>query len=384
MPADYMMVPYLWRRQLALVRAALALAVLVAYLMLPAPYGTLAAVAALFYLLCSVGVLVHRRLEQASYRPLGLAVDAAGAALCLLHPAPTVRWLGMVFYFYLLLAGVLVHERERVLALVGGALLAVIIAQPPDFAFLWPVTLLAGILACLLVVHRGFMQERLSHALRRAVLARSEAAVARIQERERIAHDFHDGPLQSFISFQMRLELVRKLLARNPEEGRRELVQLQDLCKIQINELRSFVRAMRTTEEDAASLDAALRQLIRSFQNDTGMSATLVAEEFTSPSDTDTAMEVLQIVREALNNVQKHSKASRVTVTLRNENDRITVSVEDDGGGFPFSGAFALDELDALRLGPASIKRRVKSLGGELTVESRPGRGALVRVRVPA
>ena len=61
----------------------------------------------------------------------------------------------------------------------------------------------------------------------------------------------------------------------------------------------------------------------------------------------------------------------------------IEISIDDDGSGFPFSGAFSLEELEALHLGPVSIKRRVGELGGDLTVESRPGRGASLRIRVP-
>jgi signal transduction histidine kinase len=58
--------------------------------------------------------------------------------------------------------------------------------------------------------------------------------------------------------------------------------------------------------------------------------------------------------------------------------------VDDDGSGFNFSGSFTLDELDLLRLGPQSIKRRVRSLGGDLTIESRPGHGASLKFRFPA
>jgi signal transduction histidine kinase len=58
-------------------------------------------------------------------------------------------------------------------------------------------------------------------------------------------------------------------------------------------------------------------------------------------------------------------------------------AIDDDGAGFAFSGSFNLDELDLLRLGPASIKRRVRSLGGELSIESRPGHGAGLKIRIP-
>jgi signal transduction histidine kinase len=61
----------------------------------------------------------------------------------------------------------------------------------------------------------------------------------------------------------------------------------------------------------------------------------------------------------------------------------VEVSVDDDGAGFAFSGSFSLDELDLLRLGPQSIRRRVRALSGELLVESRPGHGAGLKIRIP-
>ena len=89
------------------------------------------------------------------------------------------------------------------------------------------------------------------------------------------------------------------------------------------------------------------------------------------------------MIREALNNVQKHSKASRVAVSMDRTENALVISIEDDGTGFPLAGSYSLDELDALHLGPVSIKRRVRDLGGEMTLESRPGHGAGIEIRIP-
>ncbi len=62
---------------------------------------------------------------------------------------------------------------------------------------------------------------------------------------------------------------------------------------------------------------------------------------------------------------------------------RIEIKAEDNGAGFPFSGSFHLDELELLRLGPVSIKRRVRMLGGDLQLESKPGQGASIEIRIP-
>jgi signal transduction histidine kinase len=72
-----------------------------------------------------------------------------------------------------------------------------------------------------------------------------------------------------------------------------------------------------------------------------------------------------------------------VAVTAERTGKVLTVAVADDGTGFSFSGAYTLEELELLRMGPGSIKQRVRKLGGELVVESRPGRGAELRIRIP-
>jgi signal transduction histidine kinase len=100
--------------------------------------------------------------------------------------------------------------------------------------------------------------------------------------------------------------------------------------------------------------------------------------------DETMAAELLQIVREALNNVRKHSKASRVSISIETSGDELGITVNDDGSGFPFSGAYTLDELDMLRLGPLSIKRRVRTLGGDLVLESRPPAGTNLKINIPA
>ncbi len=130
--------------------------------------------------------------------------------------------------------------------------------------------------------HKRYLDRRMSHTLRHNVIIRSQAQGAREAERQRIAADFHDGPLQSFISFQMRLEIIKKLLARDVEAAAEELRQLQELCKTQVGELRSFVRSMRPADE-GVSLPASLSRMVDQFQRDTGIAATFSSGDLSRP-----------------------------------------------------------------------------------------------------
>jgi signal transduction histidine kinase len=157
---------------------------------------------------------------------------------------------------------------------------------------------------------------------------------------------------------------------------------LQDLCRTQVGELRGFVRSMRPADE-GVSLSSSLSRMVEQFQRETGISATFLAADFNDPAETEVSLELLQIVRETLNNIHKHSGASRLAISLAKREQRLEISAEDNGGGFPFSGSFNLEELELLRLGPVSIKRRVRMLGGEMQLESKPGHGASLQIRIP-
>ena len=89
------------------------------------------------------------------------------------------------------------------------------------------------------------------------------------------------------------------------------------------------------------------------------------------------------MLREALHNVQKHAGATRVAVAMEKTDRGLEVSVDDNGHGFSFAGTYSLEELELLRLGPVSLKRRARSVNADLQLESRPGRGAGLKVKIP-
>jgi signal transduction histidine kinase len=295
-------------------------------------------------------------------------------------------WLGLTVacYIFLLAEAILTQEWPRVLAVVGVSFFLLLAVPYPAALPLRPIVLWAGVLGGLWIMNKRWYEDRLANTSRQSVLFRYEAQRAKEEERQRIAADFHDGPLQSFIGFQMRLEILRKILSRDATMAMDELKQLQELCLSQVGELRAFVRSMRPAEVDGSTLGASISRMVEQFQKDTSISASFLAGEALEPPETETALELLQIVREALNNIHKHARASRVTVSLAKRGDYMEIAVDDNGGGFPFSGTYTLDELDLLRLGPVSIRRRVRALGGELQLDSRPGDGAGLKIRVLA
>lgn len=371
----------LWWQSLAVIRTILALAFLAvgSAAMRPLPWPVMALASG--FTIYSLLALLWRDVERRWPPMLSLAVDVLIFLIFAHYSADQTIWFNSLFFVYLLLEAAILHtwrEVFTVLVLCQGFFL---LLKPSQFDVLQPLVMLSGILACTLALEKRVLSDRLDEAQHSVGALRAEAEKLREIERERIADDFHDGPLQSFISFQMRLNVVQQMLSRDHAAGMRELNDLQMICRAQVAELRAFVRSMRPLEVEGESLSTAIRRLVENFKKDTGISASYSSQEVTG--EPESFLEVLQIVRESLNNVQKHSKASRVAISLTMQGEMLHIEIEDDGTGFPFSGNYDLGELEALRIGPGSIKRRVRSLGGELVVNSRPGHGANLRIRIP-
>ncbi len=299
------------------------------------------------------------------------------------NPADPMLWLASFLLLYLLAEAVVLFGpvEVAVTALVSGIFCAV--SATEAVRQLDRTVLVAGVLACGFAVCR----RRLGHELEAAEQARTEALdaaeKARESERVRIASDFHDGPLQSFISLQMRLEILRKLLGRDVQAGMQELQELQALAQAQVRDLRVFLHSMRPVDVDGSNLVAAVRRAAESFQKESGIPVTFMGASTPVGLPQEMTSEVLQMIRESLHNVQKHAGATRVAVALEKTERGLEISVDDNGHGFNFAGTYTLEELELLRLGPASLKRRARTLNAEMLLESRPGRGAGIKFRIP-
>jgi signal transduction histidine kinase len=369
-----------WPRQIAWVRVLLVAATLAISYFWPSHVAPLAA----FYGLLGVYLALSLLVAVRSIRPgglLGLLALFCDAVyfLALVSFGADRLWLASVFLFYLL---------AEALAFYGPVEVVMVVAVAALFCAVLPYdgtrgVLVAGALTCGYAVHKRRRNARIEHLNEKLEEVRKDAEKAREVERQRIASDFHDGPLQSFISLQMRLEILRKLLERDVHAGMQDLMQLQALAQSQIRDLRVFLHSMRPVDVDGASLVATARRTAESFQKESGIPVTFLGTNSPVGLPQEVTNEVLQMLREALHNVQKHAGATRVAVTMEKSDRSLDISVDDNGHGFNFAGTYTLEELEMLRLGPASLKRRARSLNADLQLESRPGRGAGLNFRIP-
>jgi signal transduction histidine kinase len=292
-------------------------------------------------------------------------------------------WIPTFFYLYLLAEGLAFYTAMQLAVISGVCTLFCLVLPSDSIGALQPAVVVGAVLASAFGFIRQRQKQRIESLSDKTKEAQKAAEKARELERQRIASDFHDGPLQSFISLQMRLEILRKLLDRDFHAGMEDLKQLQVLALTQIRDLRAFLHSMRPVDVDGSNLVAAARRTAESFQKESGIPLTFLGADTPVGLPQEMTGEVLQMLREALANVQKHSGASRVAVAMERSDRGLEITVDDNGHGFNFAGTYSLEELELLRLGPASLKRRARSLNADMILESRPGRGAGLKFRIP-
>jgi two-component system, NarL family, sensor histidine kinase UhpB len=214
------------------------------------------------------------------------------------------------------------------------------------------------------------MLRRLEAERRRAG---SAALRAQEEERARVARDLHDEVNQSLTGLLLRLEAVREAA---PPELEPELAATKALANQAMTELLSLARQLRPTALDDLGLAAAIAGQVERLARGSLDARIAVEGDFSELGD-DAQLVVYRVAQEALNNAARHGDGKRVSVRLNRRADSgVELEVADDGRGFAF-------EASERGLGIAGMRERALLVGGELTIESRPGHGTTVRLIVP-
>jgi signal transduction histidine kinase len=203
---------------------------------------------------------------------------------------------------------------------------------------------------------------------------------AQAAERTRLAHELHDGVIQSLMGLEMQTEVVRRNAAGDGASLLQEVTRLQELLRKEILDFRERMQIIKPVEVEAAQLVKCLGDTVDQFQRDQPISASFVAnaQEVSLPPRVCT--ELVRVLQEALVNIRKHSGARKVLVRFGRDNGIWKLVIEDDGCGFGFTGRLSLAELNAAALGPRVIRERLRSIGADLAIESAPGGGARLEI----
>lgn len=204
------------------------------------------------------------------------------------------------------------------------------------------------------------------------------------QVRAGLARELHDGILQSLLSAEMQIEVLRRPLANPSGELELRLAALQELIHQEALNLRDLIEKTKPLNFSPKELPDFLAELVARFRLETGISARLETEEKNITLPPSICHEIVRIVQEGLSNVRKHSGARNVLITLREGDEgQRKLLIADDGQGFEFRGRVTQTQLDASHRGPGVIKERVRLIGGELTIDSSPGNWARLEITIP-
>jgi two-component system, NarL family, sensor histidine kinase UhpB len=225
--------------------------------------------------------------------------------------------------------------------------------------------------------------DRLAASFRR-LLARVEAEQRRSgrlvlnaqeEERRRLARDLHDEVNQALTAILLRLQALSQAA---PPDLSEELGEVKKLVNQAMAELLQLARQLRPTALDDHGLLPALATHVRRFAAQTGIEADLRTAGEASSLAPDQEIAIYRVAQEALANVARHADASRVEVDLDADAGGLELRVRDDGRGFDARGS---DRSGGLGLD--GMAERARLVGGELTIDSRPGAGTELVMKVP-
>ena len=214
----------------------------------------------------------------------------------------------------------------------------------------------------------------------RQVLRRLEGAEE--TERGRISRELHDRLGQDLTALKLGLQLVKKQGPFTPSV-QASISQLEKLAASLMQDIHRLAWELRPAALDDFGLDMALRRYASEWSEQNGVAADFHSrgmETHRLPTELETTL--YRITQEALTNVLRHAKAQRVSVLLERRPDHVLLIVEDDGRGFDAQAALKAPGAHG-RLGLLGMHERVILANGTIEIESAPGTGTTVFVRIP-
>jgi signal transduction histidine kinase len=223
----------------------------------------------------------------------------------------------------------------------------------------------------------------------RAELAQTQHDAGVLAERERLAREIHDTLAQGFSSIVLMGRSAEKALEGGDVAAAKERLRIvQDTASANLAEARSFVRGLRSPDLEQSGLVDTLRRLCEKTETEAAARGTvlrcrfeLVGTPVELPNTYQTTL--LRAAQASLANVWAHAHGRSAVVTLSFLGSEVTLDVFDDGIGFEPSTAADAARGDGTGVGLQSLRERLAALDGSLDVESAPGEGTVVAIRVP-
>ena len=260
-------------------------------------------------------------------------------------------------------------------------------ANPAAFPAAWSLIILRTLIYLLvgyLIVRLMSVQRRQRQMLERAnaQLARFAATIEQLalsRERNRLARDLHDTLAHSLSAVAVQLEGADAQWDENPTAARALQAQALATTRQGLAEARRAIQALRASPLQDLGLRLALAELAETAAQRGQLQLRLDLTTHPAGLDPETEQGVYRIAGEAMANVVHHARAGRLLVSLQRSDNRLTLTIADDGQGFDPAAPDGNG-----RYGIQGMRERSELIGGQLLIESRPGRGTTVRLTVEA
>jgi signal transduction histidine kinase len=233
-----------------------------------------------------------------------------------------------------------------------------------------------------IAVENARLYERVQEkeALRGELLERVVAAQE--EERKRLARDLHDQTGQTLAGLAMGLYAVEALMPSDPESAARRLQDLERLSASAVDDLHQLIADLRPTQLDDLGLVPALRDMAAHVAARTGMQVQVNAAEPRRRLRAQLETVLYRLAQEALHNAARHSHARHVTITLQFSREDVNLEIRDDGIGFAPETVIKA-QAPRRAWGLLGMLERVSLVGGNLEIQSTPGKGTRLRAHIP-
>jgi signal transduction histidine kinase len=208
----------------------------------------------------------------------------------------------------------------------------------------------------------------------RANLMKAEREAGRLTERQRLARDIHDTIAQHFTSIIMHLAAARLSESANLQT---HIQQAEQAARDGLDQARHMIWDKKPEQLEGASLVENIEATAARWSVENSVNVDMAVTGSPQHLDPSIDLALLRISQEALHNIKKHAHAQNVNITLSYMPDVLALDVADDGKGFDTA------RLNKHGFGLTSMRERAEELGGELTIESEPGKGTKIAVLIP-
>jgi len=224
--------------------------------------------------------------------------------------------------------------------------------------------------------------QQIGVAIENARLYAEMQNMAVLQERSRLSRELHDGLAQVLGYLHLKSKVLEQHIASGEiSRAQAEIVDIREATGRAYEDVRESILGLRATLSPGVGLVPAVKEYMRRFGEQSGMSVNLMVSEHANVSFAPAVeVQLLRIIQEALTNARKHSRARRVWVRFESDGDSDSIIIEDDGSGFD---AQTVGQDGTAHFGLQAMQERAQSVGGLLTIQSEPGAGTLVVVQLP-